>query len=72
MFFEIKKHQKPKNDENEKDARRKMIAIRLIISSSTSVSNSNMKKSHDYKICGYLWIINGHSIDIYGLSMNNQ
>ena len=44
MFCEIKKHQKRKNDENEKDARRKMIAIRLINSSSTSVSNSNTKK----------------------------
>ena len=44
MFFEIKKHQKPQNDENEKDARREMIAIRLINSSSTSVSNSNTKK----------------------------
>ena len=54
MFFEIKTHKKQKNDENEKDARRKMIAIRLINSSSTSVSNSNMKKTHDYKICGYL------------------
>ena len=44
FFFEIKKHQKQKHDENEKDARRKRIAIRLINSSSTSVSNSNMKK----------------------------
>ena len=44
MFFETNKHQKPKNDENEKDARRKMIAIRLINSSSTSVSYSNMKQ----------------------------
>ena len=44
MFFEIKKHQTPTNDENEKDARRKMIAIRLINSSSTSVSNSNTNK----------------------------
>jgi hypothetical protein len=44
MFFEIKKHQKQKNDENEKDARRKMIAIRPINSSSTSVGNSNTKK----------------------------
>ena len=65
MVFEIKKHQKTKKDENEEDARRKMIAIRLINSSSTSVSNSKMKKTHDYKICGYLWIINGHSIDIH-------
>ena len=61
MFFEIKKQQKQTNDENEKDARRKMIAIRLINSSSTSVSNSNMKKTHDYKICGYLFIINASS-----------
>ena len=55
MFFLIKKHQKPKNDENEKDARRKMIAIRLINSSSTSVSNSNMKKhmiTKSVDICG--------------------
>ena len=44
MFFEIKKHQERKNDENEKDARREMISIRLINSSSTSVSNSNMRK----------------------------
>ena len=45
MFFEIKKkHKKTNNDENEKDARQKMIAIRLINSSSTSVSNSNTKK----------------------------
>ena len=43
MFFEIKKHQERKDDENEKDARREMISIRLINSSSTSVSNSNMK-----------------------------
>ncbi len=43
-YLEEKKHQKPKNDENEKDARRKMIAIRLINSSSTSISNSNTKK----------------------------
>ena len=36
-------------------------------------NNPNLKggeKTHDYKICGYLWIINGHSIDIYGLSVN--
>ena len=59
MFFEIKKHQKPKNDENEKDARRKMIAIRLINSSSTSVSNSNMKKHMITK-----------SVDTCGLSMH--
>ena len=39
-----KKNQTHKNNENEKDARRKMIAIRLINSSSTSVSNSNTKK----------------------------
>ena len=45
MFFEIKKHQTRKNDENEKDARREMIAIRLINSSSTSVSESNTKKT---------------------------
>ena len=60
MFFEIKKHQKQKNDENEKDSRRKMIAIRLINSSSTSVSNSNMKKHMIAK-----------SLDIWGLSIYN-
>jgi len=70
--LKLKNPQKPKNAENEKDARREMTAIRLINSSSTSVRNSNMKKTHDYKICGYLWIINGHSIDIYGLSMIYQ
>ena len=43
-FLKLKKHQKPENCENEKDARRKMIAIRPINSSSTSVSNSNTKK----------------------------
>ncbi len=32
---------------NRKNEHRKMIAIRLIDSSSTSVSNSNMKKTHD-------------------------
>jgi len=43
------------NYENETDTRRKMIAIRLINSSSTSVSNSNMKKHMITKsvgICG--------------------
>ena len=59
MLFYIKKHPKPKNDENEKDARRKMIAIRLINSSSTSVSNSNMKKHMITK-----------SVDICGLSLH--
>ena len=59
MFFEIKKRQKPTNAENEKDARRKMIAIRRINSSSTSVSNSNMKKHRIAK-----------SVDICGLSMD--
>ena len=59
MFFEIKKPQERKNDENEKDARRKMISIRLINSSSTSVSNSNMKKHMITK-----------SVDICGLSMH--
>ena len=29
------------------------------------------EKTHDYKICGYLWIINAYSTDIYGLSMKN-
>ena len=59
MFFEIKKHKKPNNDETEKDARREMIAIRLINSSSTSVCNSNMKKHMITK-----------SVDICGLSMD--
>ena len=77
MFFEIKKHKKPKNDENEKDARRKMIGIRLINSSSTSVSNSNMKNtglqnlwiSVDYQwtFHRYLWIIHELLIDIHNL-----
>ena len=56
MFFEIKKKQQEReNDANEKDARRKMISIRLINSSSTSVSNSNMKKhmiTKSVDICG--------------------
>ena len=54
-IFEIKKHKKPETDEHEKDARLKIIAIRLINSSSTSVSNSNMKKHMITKslgICG--------------------
>ena len=44
MFFDIEKHQKRKNDEHEKDARRELIAIRLINSSSTSVRNLHTKK----------------------------
>ena len=66
MFFEIEKHQKQENDENEKDARRKMIAIRLINSSSTSVRNSNMKKTDDYKICGLSMHILQISMDYPG------
>ena len=43
-FFFIQKLQNPRNHENEKDARNKTIAIRLINSSSTSISIPNMKK----------------------------
>ena len=57
--FDTKNQQKSENDENEKDARREMIAIRLINSSSTSVSNSNIKKHMITK-----------SVDICGLSMH--
>ncbi len=43
-FFEVARFQKPTNHESEEVARREMIAIRLINSASTSVSNPNMKK----------------------------
>ena len=61
-FIEIKNTQKQENHENEKDAHRKMIAIRLTNSSSTSVSNPNMKKhmvGKSMNICGKSDVVGG-------------
>ena len=46
------RNNRKKKPETEQDARRKMITIRLINSSSASVSNPNMKKN----MVGDLWV----------------
>ena len=57
LFSWITKHQAPANCDNENDARRKMIAILLANSCSTSTRNPDMKKH-----------LIGKSLDIFGSS----
>ena len=57
LFPPEKAQKKRSKYDNEEDARRKIMAIRPINSSSTSVSNPNVKKHMIGKIYGYRWTI---------------